>query len=89
MKLHNLINPELELPVENNAVKIEEEQTETDTLKEVKITQLPENVFVFSFDKKEIQICKGKETCSGNKGKSRNHFLNDHNKYKIYFISYR
>jgi len=41
MKLHNLINPEFEIPVKNNAVKIEEEQTETDTLKEVKITQLP------------------------------------------------
>ncbi len=79
MKLHNLINPEFELVVKNNAVKIEEEQTETDTLKEVKITQLPENIFVFSIDKKNIRICKGKESCSGNKGKSHNHFLNDQN----------
>ncbi|MEN8221555.1 MAG: hypothetical protein ABFS56_35485 [Pseudomonadota bacterium] len=79
MKLHNLINPELELTVENHAVKIEEQQTQTDTLKEVKITQLPENVFVFSMDKKEAKICKGKETCSGNQGKCRNHFLNEQN----------
>jgi len=79
MKLHNLINPELELTVENHAVKIEEQQTETDTLKEVKITQLPENVFVFSMDKKEVKICKGKETCSGNQGKCQNPFLNEQN----------
>lgn len=79
MKLHNFINTELELTVENHAVKFEEQQREVNTLKEVTITHMPENVFVFSMDKKEVKICKGKETCSGNQGKCRNKFLNKQN----------
>ncbi|MFK5971454.1 MAG: hypothetical protein QM487_15240 [Candidatus Marithrix sp.] len=60
MKLHNLINPELELKIEDNKITIEEKQVKNNTLKNITITNLPENTFVFSIDKKDVNICNGK-----------------------------
>jgi len=45
MRLQNLINPELELKVRNNAVTFQEAQTEKGTLREVLVQGLPNNVF--------------------------------------------
>jgi hypothetical protein len=52
MNLQNLINPELWLKVENNAVTLKEENnTYKNKLQAVTIRDLPENVFAFSTDK--------------------------------------
>jgi hypothetical protein len=72
MKLQNLVNPELCLKVENNAVKLEESQIESDTLREVTLRELPNNVFAFSTDK-PIKISADKWK------KSLNQFLNSEN----------
>ncbi len=72
MKLQNLVNPELWLKVENNAVTLEESQTESDTLREVTLRDLPNNVFAFSPDKwVKINADKWKQ--------SRNQLLNSEN----------
>jgi uncharacterized protein (DUF2141 family) len=55
MKLQNLINPELELKVNDNAVTFIEAQTKKGTLRDVTVHGLPSNVFVFSTDK-EIKV---------------------------------
>jgi len=72
MKLQNLVNPELCLKVDNNAVKLSESQVESDTLREVTIRELPNNVFAFSADK-WVKIS------TDNWKKSRNQFLNSEN----------
>ena len=72
MKLQNLVNPELWLEIENNTVKLEESQTESDTLREVTLRDLPNNVFAFSSDK-PVKISADKWK------KSRNQFLNSKN----------
>jgi hypothetical protein len=73
MNLQNLINPELWLTVENNAVTLKEDNnTDNETLRAVTIRDLPKNVFVFSTDKPiEISTNKWK--------KRRNQFLNNEN----------
>jgi hypothetical protein len=72
MKLQNLVNPELWLEVEKNAVTLEESQIESDTLREVTLRDLPNNVFAFSPDKRvKISAYKWKQ--------SRNQFLNSEN----------
>jgi len=72
MKLQNLVNPELWLEVENNAVTLSESQIEDDTLRAVTLRELPNNVFVFSADK-PVKISTNKWE------KSRNQFLNSEN----------
>jgi light-regulated signal transduction histidine kinase (bacteriophytochrome) len=72
MKLQNLINPELALTVKDNAVTLEEAQTEKGTLRDVTVHGLPNNVFVFSTDKK-ITVSTDRWE------KRRNQFLNDEN----------
>jgi hypothetical protein len=72
MKLQNLINPELALTVKGNAVTLEEAQTEKGALREVIVHGLPNNVFVFSTDKK-IKVSTARWE------KKRNQFLNDDN----------
>ncbi len=70
MKLQNLLNPDLELKVENHAVTFSEEQTDKNALREVIVQGLPDQVFVFSTDTRN--------TCIGQlQGKCRNLFLND------------
>ena len=72
MKLQNIVNPALWLVIKNNAVTLEENQTEGDTLQAVTIRELPNQVFVFSADK-PIKISADKWE------KSRNQFLNSEN----------
>jgi hypothetical protein len=73
MNLQNLINPELWLKVENNAVTLKEENnTDNQTLRAVTIRDLPPKVFVFSTDK-AIEITTNKLE------KRRNQFLNNEN----------
>jgi hypothetical protein len=72
MKLQNLINPELALTVKSNAVTLEEAQTEKYALREVTVHGLPNNVFVFSTDKKITVSTERWE-------KKRNQFLNNEN----------
>ncbi len=77
MKLHNLINPELVTNIEGNQIRLEEKQTEDDTLKEVIITQIPDNVFVFNLDKEIIKEYKD----NGNMKQCINQFLNAEREY--------
>ncbi len=72
MKLHNLINPELELKVSNHTVSFQEAQIEKGALRSVFVQGLPDNVFVFSLDK-PIAVSTDKWE------KRRNHFLNEAN----------
>jgi hypothetical protein len=72
MKLQNLLNPDLELKVENHAVTFTEAQTDKHALREVIVQGLPDQVFVFSTDKRNA--------CTDTLlGKCRNQFLNDQN----------
>lgn len=72
MKLQNLLHPDLELKVKNHAVTFTEEQTDKGALREVMVRNLPDQVFVFSTDKRNV--------CTGTlQGKCRNQFLNDQN----------
>jgi len=72
MKLQNLVNPKLWLEVKNNAVTLSESQIESDTLRAVTLRELPNNVFVFSVDKR-VKISADKWE------KNRNQFLNSEN----------
>ncbi|MDM8558159.1 hypothetical protein [Candidatus Parabeggiatoa sp. HSG14] len=72
MKLQNLINPELELKVKNNAVTFQEAQTEKGALREILVQGLPDNVFVFSTDK-NIKVSTAKWE------KRRNQLFNNEN----------
>jgi len=72
MKLQNLVNPELELEIKENAVTFKEVQTEKGALREVIVHGLPDNVFVFSPDKKI-------KTDANKWEKRQNPFLNQEN----------
>lgn len=81
MKLHNLINPKLGLEIKDNRVTLLEKQTEENALKEVTISQIPDNVFFFKMDQEIVRVCKNENNCVGNDTmeQCQNCFLDDKN----------
>ncbi len=80
IKIEQLLNPVLKIEIINKQLKIVEERNKTnDTLREVIITEIPDNMVAFTTDKEITDFyCKNKEkeNCLYIPQKARNQFLN-------------